>query len=181
MPKKATITPVRRRIYGKPWSKISHLPVTPEILDRIGEVLLASVIREGKKDFAKQRRMRTPRGEPMGLPVSPKFWESFGYKIIGKSTVAITTTWEWWPRYEGRRPFKMTWVTRQMGVDVIPISQSDGTVIFRTTPLTTDKAWIHPGVARYTFLQRGVRKGRMEAAKILIEEFKELLRNSPMQ
>jgi hypothetical protein len=177
--KKAKIIPTKG-IYGKPWSKISSIPVSRDVLERVGQILVDSVVEEAKKDFAKQRGMRTPRGEPMGLPVSKRFYESFGYKIVGKSTVTITTTWEWFPRYEGRRPYRMPWLTRERGVNIVPFPQDDGTVIFRTAPLTTAKAWIHPGVARHTFLQRGLRKGRQKAAQILSEELIKVLSGSPI-
>jgi hypothetical protein len=43
-------------------------------------------------------------------------------------------------------------------------------VIFRTAPLTTANAWIHPGFLRYTFIERGVKKGRVKVFEDMAEE-----------
>lgn len=48
---------------------------------------------------------------------------------------------------------------------VVPI-QSGGTVIFRTAPLKLQDAWVHPGIARFTFIQRALRKANKVCASI---------------
>jgi len=58
---------------------------------------------------------------------------------------------------------------------VVPIKTKSGTVIFRTAPLKTQDAWIHPGIAKFTFMQRAIKKGRQACADILMEEVLEQL------
>ena len=50
---------------------------------------------------------------------------------------------------------------------VVPLKTKDGMVVFRTAPLTFADAWIHPGIAKFTFLQRGIRKGRLACIDVL--------------
>lgn len=150
--------------------------MTPELLKRLGKALVDSVVVEAKKDLVKQGRSPTPRGEPEGLPTSDSFFDSFGFRISGKSTIEITSTWPWVEQHvEGRKPYKMTWATRSQGVYRVPMAQPNGTVIVRFAPLRTADAWIHPGFARHTFLQRGVRKGRKAMAQMVLEEVQQML------
>ena len=64
----------------------------------------------------------------------------------------------------------MKWLV-QPKVKYVPIVQHDGQVIIRTAPLSTDKAWIHPGFVKYNFIERGVRKGREKVVKEMIDDF----------
>ena len=48
----------------------------------------------------------------------------------------------------------MTWLTRARGVGTVPLRTKDGDIVFRAAPLTADRAWIHPGIARHNFIQR---------------------------
>ena len=164
-----------RGVYGKPWSRMAGgVPLTKELLHRLGKVLVDSVVAEAKKDLAKKGI--PSRGSPVGLPDEESFLESFGYRISGESTIEITSTWPWIEQHvEGRDPYRMTWLTRGKGVYKVPIVKRDGTVIIRTTPLSTNNAWIHPGFARHTFLERGVRKGREAMAQLVMEEVWEQL------
>lgn len=165
--------------YGKPWSKMvgDKIPINRYILQRLGKAMVDAIVEEAKKDFAKQGRSPTPKGQPEGLPDSDNFFESFDYKIVGKSTVVITSTWPWIQEtVEGRPPYKMTWLTRSQQVYKVPMPQPNGTVIIRTAPLKMADAWIHPGFARHTFLERGIRRARKEMAKIIGEEAKKMLK-----
>lgn len=73
----------------------------------------------------------------------------------GKARSALTGRYA--KRSEGRLPL------------VVPM-KSGGTVIFRTAPLKMQDAWVHPGIAKFTFMQRAIKKGKVECAKILGEE-----------
>jgi len=168
-----------RGVYGKPWSKMAgtKIPIDRQILQRLGKAMVTAVVEEAKVDFAKQGRSPTPKGQAEGIPDSDNFFESFDYKIVGKSTIVITSTWPWMEEViEGRPPYKMTWLTRSQRVYKVPFPQRDGTVLIRTAPLKMADAWIHPGFARHTFLERGVRRARKEMAKIVAEEAKKMLR-----
>lgn len=172
------------RVYGTPWSKLVQRPITldKKVLERLGEALVEAVVREARKDFAKQGKAPR-RGEPEGLPDSEGFFQSFKYRVVGNSTVEVYSTWPYINQIvEGRRPYPMSWLTRQHGVETVPLLNEAGQVIFRAAPLTTKDAWIHPGFARHTFFQRGIRKGREEMARIVSEEaMKVLSKGDPLR
>jgi len=153
------------------------IPIDQKILNRLGQAMVDAVVVEAKKDLAKQGRSPTPQGQPEGIPATDNFFESFGYKIIGKSTIALTSTWPWIEEVvEGREPYRMTWLTRSNRVYKVPFPQPNGTVLIKTAPLKTADAWIHPGFARHTFLERGVRRARKEMAKIVAKEAVKMLK-----
>lgn len=194
-----------KRAYGTPWSKLigEGAAIGREELEVLGKIMVESIVAEARKDFVKnQQGRRTPRGQPEGLPgppgfpghtapVSPTFFDSFDYEIVGQSTVAITSSWPWIEQLlDGRRPFKMEWLTQEnlggplrpeTGAErrrrrnkgqkryprlvVIPIVSHTGQIIFRPAPFSSQDAWVHPGFARHTFIQRGIRKGRKKAAQ----------------
>lgn len=169
-----------RGVYGKPWSKMSKVELNPQILRRVGEILVESVSEEARKAVVAQAG-RTPEGQPMGLPNTPDFYNSFSYRISGPSSLEILSSWPWVERHvEGRDPFPMTWLTQAAGRTLIPLKQPDGSVIIRMAPKTEEEAWIHPGVRKYSFLEVGVRKGREKAARVLAEEaLRQILKGDP--
>lgn len=155
-------------VYGKPWSRMADKPIvmSDEVLKRLGKMLVESVVAEAQKDFAKQGANAQP-GAPEGLPNSKNFFNSFHYRISGKSTIEIYSDWPYIQQViEGRDPYPMTWL---LGGMVVPIKKG-GVTLFRTTPMKKEDAWIHPGFARHTFLQRGIKKGREQMAQIMVEE-----------
>lgn len=181
---------VQRKVYGKPWSKLLGSEFRPPeaILRKMGQIIIDCIVEEAHSDWIKQGGGRTPRGEPEGIPgpppfpthktaVLPEFLKSFYFEITGESTISILSSWPWIEQIvEGRDPYPMPWLTRERGVTRVPIVQNDGTVVFRMTPFRTADAWIHPGFARHTFINRGVRKGRERSLRLLREAFFEELR-----
>jgi len=180
-----------RGVYGKPWSKMAgNVPLSREVLNRLGEKLVEYIVKEAKKDIAKQGYGPTPRKDPEGLPSSERFLDSFSHSLHGQKTVIVTSTWPWIEQMiDGRPPFKMTWLTgKQRGYPptkpaselkpgeiqystlLVPMMQRDGTVIVRYAPFRTEDAWVHPGFARHTFIERGVKKAREAMAEIILEE-----------
>jgi hypothetical protein len=148
---------------------MTSVEINDVFLKRAGEVIQESIRQEAIKDYS--RTKRTPRGEPMGLPNTPKFFNSFGVKIEGKSTIVITSSWPWIePHVEGREPYKMTWLTRQKGLRAVPIERPDGSVVIVRTPLSKGDAWIHPGALKFHFIERGVKKGRKKVMEMLAQE-----------
>ena len=129
-------------------------------LTQAGQIILKAVQKEIRKDAAKARAM-TGKGKPVGIPDSERFVRSFSFRITGKVIEIVST----WPTAEAHtqpgndKPRKMTWLV-QPKVKYVPIITGKGEVIVRTAPMTTSQAWIHPGFARYNFIERGVRKGR---------------------
>jgi len=185
-----------RRSYGKPFSKLVGNPdliVSKELLEKLGDIMVEEVIKEAKKEYAKQGGGRTERGRPEGLPGPPPFYaktkwgqheihqfpeflKSFDKKLIGKSTVAVTSTWPWIEQLtEGRKEFKMDWLTRDR-VPRVPIVERDGTVVVRMTPAPGQKLWVHPGFKKHNFVQRGIAKARKRAAAEINKEISSYLK-----
>ena len=52
---------------------------------------------------------------------------------------------------------------------VVPLRDKAGQIVFRMAPLTTAKAWIHPGIAKFTFAQRAIRKAKEQCIEVLKE------------
>ena len=50
---------------------------------------------------------------------------------------------------------------------IVPLKTKEGMVVFRTAPLTFRDAWVHPGIAKFTFMQRGIKKGRRACIEVL--------------
>jgi hypothetical protein len=170
-----------RGIYGKPLLKRNgptavQMPLP--MLKKAGEIFLKSIKAEIMKDMAKSAGLRG-RGKPVPMPDSRKFVDSFSWKISGQSTIEITSNWPTASAHTSvpgkgdkkgsTKPYPMTWLT-QPQVKTVPIITQEGRVIFRTAPLTTTNAWIHPGFLRYTFIERGVKKGRVKVFEDMAEE-----------
>jgi hypothetical protein len=173
-----------RGVYGGPFAKMvdsrGEFILNKRLLERLGQCIVDHVVIEAKKDFAKQGK--SARGQPEGLPdstgqtIRPSFFDSFGYKIVGEKTIEVTSSWPWIDGLvEGRPAGPMTGLVREKIAKPIPIIKDGGKVIFRMTPFSNEKLWVHPGIARHTFLERGVKKARDEMAKIVTQEIKERL------
>jgi hypothetical protein len=115
-------------------------------LEAFGKTWVRFIRQEAKKDSKKSNY----------VPNTKEFLDSFSYQVEPNGIVAIYSTYEWLElATEGTRgKYRMTWLTRQAGVDVVPLMQQDGTVAFRTAPLTFGKAWVHPKIAKNTFIAR---------------------------
>lgn len=131
-----------------------------ENLQRFGRLLVRYIREEAKKDAA-----LSPQ-----IPDSKEFYESFSYRVRGNE-VEISSSWEWIDLLVNGSdgPFPMKWLTAARGVKRIPLKDDQGRLIFRTTPLTTDKAWIHPGVAKHTFIQRAFDRAHDEMARMMLD------------
>jgi len=178
-------------IYGGAAAKKMDIPVTPDLLQELGTCLVNAFIKEAKVDFAK-------RGwSGVAHDGSAPIWESFSFHIKGESTIEVTSTYpgiEEMTSKGGIPPRKMTWLTQEAkdrspskyGLTareqrraskggrlplVVPIKKKgSGQVLFRTAPLKTADAWIHPGIARFTFIERAVKKGRADCLEIIKRE-----------
>ena len=58
---------------------------------------------------------------------------------------------------------------------IIPLENAGGTIIFRVAPLKFADAWVHPGIAKFTFFRRAIEKGRKASAQIIAEEVVKML------
>lgn len=129
-------------------------------LDKFGRSLIRYIIEEAKNDAAKSTN----------IPDDRDFYTSFSYRIVGNAVV-VESTWPWLELIvEGTDgPYPMKWLTAQQGVTKVPIRKKDGSVVIRSTPLTTDKAWIHPGIAKHTFIQRAFQRAQDEFVRSVLD------------
>jgi len=178
-----TKTRVRGVLKG-PFSKLLNsrgaFVLDTNILRRLGLAAVKAVVAEAKKDFAKQGKSPHHKGQPEGLPdshgdtIRPGFFDSFSFRIRGESTIEVVSTWPWIKGItEGVDAFSMRKHTQsnpKLTGKPIPLLQGNGEVIFRMAPLSTGKLWVHPGIAKHTFIERGVRKARERMAEIIAAE-----------
>ena len=182
-----------RGALGGPFGKKLDVPVTKELLHRLGKCLVDSFIKEAKKDFAK-------RGwSGLAQDGTAPIWDSFSYQIRGERTVEVVSTFPYLAEMTSQDspPHKMTWLTQEnkdknasqfpltprekaLGMKtsgrvsrgdrlplIVPMKNKGGVVIFRAAPLTFHDAWVHPGIAKFTFVQRAARQGRESCIELL--------------
>lgn len=120
-------------------------------LVQIAKVFLTLVQTEAKKDFTKREA---------GVQDRERLLRSFSYRVTPPKTIEILSDWPGLKNIvEGRRPFRMKWLNRKAGIKVVPIVDHDTRrIVFRTPPLTTGSAWIHPAIAKHAFLERAIFK-----------------------
>ena len=172
------------------------IDVTRSLLERLGQIMVDSFSKESKKDFAK--RGWSGLAEDGSAPIWDSFsYQIQGSKtVLIMSTYphlkAMTG--------QDTKPYRMTWLTQEakekkashypltprekkLGMKrggrvskgerlplVVPFKNKAGTVVFRTAPLTFRDAWIHPGIARFTFVERAARKGREQCLAVIKQE-----------
>jgi hypothetical protein len=123
-------------------------------LEAIGRLWVKYIKQEARKDARKSTFM----------PKDREFYESFSYAIEPNGIVAIYSDWPWLDIIvKGTRGrYKMAWLTQERGVDLVPLVQKDGSITFRTTPLNLARAWIHPKIAKHTFINRAYERAVTE-------------------
>ena len=116
------------------------------VLDDFGKTWLKFIKEEIRKDSQKSTF----------IPRDPAFLKSFSYAVESGGIVTISSTWPWLDIITNgtRGKFKMAWLTQDAGVNIVPLVQKDGSVQFRTAPLNVGKAWVHPKIAKHTFINR---------------------------
>lgn len=185
-----------RGALGGPFAKKVDVEVTPALLHRLGKCLVDSFIKESKKDFAK--RGWSGEARDGGPPIWESFrYRIRGDKTV---EVTSTFPYLAEMAAKDTQPYKMTWLTQEAKDKrpaefpltprekelkmrraghvsqgqrlplVVPLEDKGGVVVFRTAPLTFQDAWVHPGIARFTFVERAAKKGREQCIKILQEE-----------
>lgn len=139
---------------------LGGIKIPDRFLHIYGQALVDEISKEAKKAARKTSI----------IPDTPDFYKSFRYTIVD-SDVVITTTWPWIdPLIEGTDEFKMVWLTQDKGVLKVPMFQKDGSVVVRTAPLTVQDAWVHPAIAKTTFVQKGVEKAKQRLLNELAKE-----------
>lgn len=188
-----------RSLYGGPLAKLAKVVASKELLEEIAQCIIDAIIVEGMKDFAKRGwKLEDSKG---GLPFNKSFSFAirgkrtieirstyWGLKELVKGDIPSRPMT--WLTQEGKdkipSDYNMTETETNLGMKragrvskgerkklVIPLETDAGTVIFRTAPLKMKDAWIHPGIAKFTFMERGVRKGREACAKRVRDYIKE--------
>ena len=164
-----------RGAYGGPIGDSVNVPVSKADLKLFGELACKYIEQEARK----AARYST------ALPKDEKFFKSFTYRIVGEKTVKIVSDWPWIQIYQNLqdqaqtgekdmafgkpRPFRLTKLTRSAGVHKVPmVDKKTGQVIVRTAPLKAADAWIHPGIARHTFVNKGMLRARKEFVQELV-------------
>lgn len=129
-------------------------------LTRFGDAFLRNLRDESLRDSGKRN----------AKPFPPEFFASFSFTVTPNVGLVITSTYPWiGVLMEGSKgPFRMSWLTRENGVSTVPMVDRNGTVVFRATPLTSDRAWVHPGIARHTFVQRALERAEREILAPLV-------------
>lgn len=165
-----------KRTHGKTWATMKDEDfVDDKFLKKIGVILVESIVFEAGKDFAKQGSRPTPIGHPEGIPRTLRFFDSFGYRVKN-SSIEIYSTWPWIDQIiKGRSPYPMEWLTKEAGVNAVPMRQPDGTVLIRSTPRMAKDAWIHPGFAKNNFVRRGYERARRQMAAELKKQVNKVL------
>tara|TARA_B100000900_G_C20483408_1_gene676434 strand:- start:157 stop:711 length:555 start_codon:yes stop_codon:yes gene_type:complete len=136
-----------------------QVPLTSAEITKIAGILLESVKAEIRKDIAKSSGVRSA-GQPVPIPDSKKFVDSFKVRITGK-TIEIYSDWPTAEAHLNKKdkgPFPMRWLARPQ-VPYSRIETKDGISLVRSTP-SSPNFWVHPGFKKYSFLERGVRKGQ---------------------
>lgn len=155
-------------------------------LKKIGRIMVDAVKDEAKKDFAKRGKsgLTDPKGLPdsQGRHIKPSFFDSFEARITGQKTLTIVSTWPWIEGLIEGRPAapmrKHTQNNPRLRGKPIPFMTGGGKVIFRMAPLMTGKLWVHPGIAKHTFMQRGLANARRKLMqegmmmKIIMDQIK---------
>jgi len=184
-------------VRGKPWSRMASdgIPLTPSTLRRLGYAIVKELKRESAKDFAKRGWSgRDPMGGPPiweSFSFSVKgesvfFYSSFYgmHELASGDIPARKMTWLT-QEAKDKKPgdYHLTPRERELGMKkhgrpregtrlplIVPLGGSGGTVIFRVAPLKFSDAWVHPGIAKFTFFQRAIKKGRKASVEIIQEE-----------
>lgn len=136
----------------------------------IAKSLLGFIKTEAKKDFVKRE---------VGVADRSRLINSFTQRVRPPETIEILSDWPMLDRLvEGSRPFRMKWLNRKDGVSVVPImDRTTKKIVFRAPPLTTGKAWIHPAIAKHSFVNRAVERAYDTIIDYFLEGHKDMIVN----
>ena len=159
----------RRALSSKGYSLPQLRSLGGSVNEEVTEIIAKSVMLYLKAEAA----AAVAKGAPSFLQ-SGKFRSALGYKIEKDSrglfyfriTLKYNSRWKFINAYlnasQVPSPYKMRWLTRSQRKENLKIPIKDkktGELVFRSIPLTTDKAWVHPGIKRFNWIDRGVKKG----------------------
>jgi len=186
-----------RAILGGPLSKMTGLPVTPKLLLKVGKCLTDALAEESKKYFGKRG---WSGGDPDGGPpiwdsfsvrlrgrstleITSSF---YGMNELARGDIPERKMTWLTQEAKDRQPskYKLTDQEKRLGMKqtgrvskgtrlplIVPIMTDGGTVELRRAPLQLGNAWIHPGIAKFTFFETAVRKWKARCGQIIVDEF----------
>lgn len=144
-------------IYGGVFAKKGGFKIEPNdtVLHKLGELAVKYIEQEATKVAGRSR----------GIPKSSKFLKSFSYKIVGKKTIHIESSWKY-VKFESYIKGRRGWRVGKPGKRIPIKDKSSGQIVFRTVPADLKVGnctmWCHPGLARHTFVQRGMERAKKE-------------------
>lgn len=158
---------------------------------RVGFMFIRVLAEEARRDFSLRKKKDGDAWSMTDPAGGPPLDKSFSFEIVGGKTIHVKSSF--WGLHElvnGLPERKMVWLTqeakeqhpekynvtareRRLGRRlplVVPMEDASGTVIFRMAPLTTNEAWIHPGIAKFGFMERGAKRAREELIRMAAED-----------
>lgn len=180
-------------IYGKHWAAMAGVALSTRSLQAMGRCMVASLKRESAKYMT---RIGWSGRDPMG---GPPIWDSFSFRLLGMNVQIRSTFYGMDELAHGDiKPRRMVWLTqeykdkhpsefrltaserkggvslssRERGPLIVPLKSSNGSVEFRMAPLKIADAWIHPGIAKFTFFETAIRNGRNACIDIVKAKIK---------
>lgn len=158
--------PTRVRVirHDRSWVREKNDFLTPQKLNEMTRVLVSAI----RQEIDRERAMEAGK-EHGKLPKSPLFLMSFRCQVVGQELQVVSN----WPNIdailEGRKPYRMTWLTQQAGVKMVPMTGPKDQVLFRATPKFKAQAWWHPGLRKHDFLERAVDRAWSKIEELLVE------------
>jgi hypothetical protein len=186
-----------RAILGGPLARITEFPVSHQFLAKMGQCMVDALSEEAKEYFAKRGWSgKDPMGGPpiwesFSFRIRGKNTLEFTSSFYGMQELAQGSIPErkmFWLTQEAkdRNPgdYDLTPKEKDLGMKktgrvsqgerlplIVPLMTEGGNIEFRRAPLNLGDAWVHPGIAKFTFFETAVRKWRVRCARLLKEEF----------
>jgi hypothetical protein len=191
-----------RRLYGGPLARLAKATSSKQLLEVMAQAMIDSIVEEARKDFAQRGwSMSDPKGGPpldesfsfvirgkSTIEIRSSYW---GLEELVKGDIPSRRMT--WLTQEGKDKFPdkypLTPTEANLGMQrsgrvsknkrkplVVPLKADDGTVVFRMAPMKMKDAWVHPGIAKFTFMERGIRKGKKKVAEAITKYLKEQMK-----
>ena len=171
--------------YSGTIAKSANIDLSRDQVERIGQIILDQIREEIAEDTKKAGAFRGA-GDPVPLPQTKKFADSFQVKVVGERSLEFTSDWPTATAHTlgrdkdldmedknkgGTGPFPMVWLIKPQVPYARIVTREGKTIVVSTpNPAEGDAMWVHPGFRRYSFLERGIRKGKQKALEILVAE-----------
>lgn len=190
--------PTVRRLYAGPLAKLAKAASSKELLHVMARAMIDAIVEEAMKEFAKRGwSLSDPKGGPplnesfsyhirgkSTIEIRSSYW---GLAELVKGDIPSRRMT--WLTQEGKDKipdrYGLTRAESDIGQQragrvskgerkplVVPLKADDGTVVFRMAPLKMKDAWVHPGIAKFNFMERGIKKGRAKVVEAVTKHLK---------